>query len=83
MYIRLFGKDIKYFHIGFMSDLERVPFCIARAVLHVQHITKSLKIGSYTSHTCTYIRTDTAGTFATKFHYEIRPFLIQSYTLHV
>ena len=52
-----------------------------RAVLHVQHITKSLKIGSYTSHTCTYIRSDTAGTFATKFHNEIRPFLIQSYTL--
>ena len=52
-----------------------------RAVLHVQHITKSLKIGSYTSHTYTYIRTDTTGTFATKFHYEIRPFLIQSYTL--
>ena len=52
-----------------------------RAVLHVQHITKNLKIGSYTSHTCTYIRTDTAGTFATKFYYEIRPFLIQSYTL--
>ena len=51
-----------------------------RAVLHVQHITKGLKIGSYTSHACTYIRTDTAGTFAT-FHYEIRPFLIQSYTL--
>ena len=52
-----------------------------RAVLHVQHITKSLKIGSYTSHTCTYIRTDTAGTFATKFHYEIGFFHIQSYTL--
>ena len=39
MYIRLFGKDIKYCHIDFVSDLERVPFakhvCYYFCIVHV------------------------------------------------